>query len=283
MAYKDKSIPHVRQTPIDPTTDYLCSAINSLNKRPCKRKATTRRNGFCRLHLQIAAQKAAGTYDPTLGTGGHQPDPSRTDQISGGITKALRREAAQAAATGKLTPTQANNVYVTERAKQALDKLGQSTDLNSLDPKLVLLDMVHTAHQQVMLWKAMLMGTPDADWALVGTPPIPGVPSTAGGARIEAIQKHLDAAIKNAAKISATAISAGLSERMVRLAEEQSALIADTVRASVIAAIGSLRLSPAAEQSAIDAALGAAANHLRSLSVGANTVVDGVAVAISND
>lgn len=282
MAYKDKSIPHVRQTPVNPATDYKCSAITStLPHRPCNRKATTRRNGYCKLHLQIAAQKASGTYDPHVSTYNKaQPDPSRTDQISGGITKALRKEAAAVAATGKLTPSQANNVYVTERAKQALEKLGQSTDLNSLDPKLVLLDMVHTAHQQVLLWKAMLMATPDEDWANLGMPPIPGLKATAGGARIEVVQKHLEAAIKNAAKISATAITAGLSERMVRLAEEQSALIADTVRAATIAAIGSLKLTPQAEAAAIDAAMGAAANHLRALSIGGATVVDGVAVAV---
>jgi hypothetical protein len=106
---------------------------------------------------------------------------------------------------------------------------------------------------------------------------------SAKGARIETIQRFLTEATKTAARTSKLAIDAGIEERLVRLAEEQSALIADTVRAGLIAGIGSLRLSPAAEAAAIAAAVGQAATHLRALAAGQGTeVYEGIAVKVDD-
>jgi hypothetical protein len=115
----------------------------------------------------------------------------------------------------------------------------------------------------------------------VGKVPIPGQLDSARGARIETIQRFLTEATKTAARTSKLAIDAGIEERLVRLAEEQSALIADTVRAGVIAGIGTLRLSPQAEAAAIEAALGQAATHLRALAAGqSGQIIEGIAVEL---
>jgi hypothetical protein len=131
----------------------------------------------------------------------------------------------------------------------------------------------------------MLASVPEDDWSQVGTVPIPGLLSSQRGSRIEVIQKNLSEATKVAARMSKLAIDAGIEERLVRLAEEQSALIADTVRAGVIAAIGALEaqglISPAMASQAQEAALVSAATHLRLLAAGNEDIIDGSAEDIS--
>jgi hypothetical protein len=165
------------------------------------------------------------------------------------------------------------NYHITTQARAALAKLHKEYD-PSLDPKRVLLDTVSSAWRQRQVWEAMLAAVPEEDWALVGTPPIPGSPTSNRGTRIETMQRFLLEATKVAARTSKLAIDAGVEERLVRLAEEQSALIADTIRAGIIAGIGTLRLSPQAEAAAIEQAVGASAHHLRELAAvagGSNT------------
>lgn len=171
----------------------------------------------------------------------------------------------------------ASTLVVSEQARVALHKLGQEVD-SRLDPKLVLLDTVNSAWRQRQVWEQMLSAIPEEDWEQLGKTPIPGVMSSAKGARIEAIQKHLSDATKVAARTSKLAIDAGIEERLVRIAEEQSALIADTVRAGIIAGISILRqqglITQAGEAAAIEAAVGSAATHLRQLAAGAESPSD---------
>lgn len=175
----------------------------------------------------------------------------------------------------------ASSFVLSEQAKHALSRLG--VDPGRADPKVLLLDVVRSSWQQAQVWEAMLASVPPSDWAFVGKVPIPGNMESAKGARIETIQRFLTEATKTAARTSKLAIDAGIEERLVRLAEEQSALIADTVRAGLIAGIGSLRLSPAAEAAAIAAAVGQAATHLRALAAGQGTeVYEGIAVKVDD-
>jgi hypothetical protein len=178
--------------------------------------------------------------------------------------------------------TAVSSFVISEQAKNALSRLG--IDPGRTDPKVLLLDTVRSAWQQAQVWEAMLASVPPEDWAHVGKVPIPGVLESAKGARIETMQRFLTEATKTAARTSKLAIDAGIEERLVRLAEEQSALIADTVRAGLIAGIGTLHLSPAAESAAIAAAVGQAATHLRALAAGqSGEVYEGIAVAVDTD
>lgn len=164
-----------------------------------------------------------------------------------------------------------NKFVIDEQARAALSKLGKPLSAN-FDPKVVLLDTVNTAWRTRQVWEALLAGVPEDDWRYIGTPPIPGMPEFSKGARIEFIQKALDQSTKAAARISKLAIDAGIEERLVRLAEEQSALIADTVRAAVIAAVQALLTTKAIHQDIYEAtlneALQAAATSLRQIESG---------------
>jgi hypothetical protein len=176
--------------------------------------------------------------------------------------------------------SQAVSTFVlNEQAKGALARLG--INAGRADPKVILLEAVRSSWQQAQVWEAMLANVPEGDWMYVGKVPIPGNNESARGARIETIQRFLTEATKVAARTSKLAIDAGIEERLVRLAEEQSALIADTVRAGLIAGIGSLHLSAAAESAAIAAAVGQAATHLRALAAGqAGEIFEGIAVRV---
>lgn len=168
-----------------------------------------------------------------------------------------------------------------QQATDALHRLGISP--GRTDPKVLLLDAVRSAWQQAQVWEAMLASVEPEDWAFVGVVPIPGQMSSARGARIETIQRFLSEATKVAARTSSLAVTAGIEERLVRLAEEQSALIADTVRAGLIAGIGTLHLSPLAEAAAIASAVGQAATHLRALAAGqSGEVYEGIAVRVND-
>lgn len=176
----------------------------------------------------------------------------------------------------------ASRFVLNEQANDALRKLGLPQ--SRTDPKVTLLDAVRSSWQQAQVWEGMLASIPDEDWAQVGKVPIPGQLDSARGARIETIQKFLLEATKVAARTSKLAIDAGIEERLVRLAEEQSALIADTVRAGLIAGIGSLHLSHQAEAAAIAAAIGQAATHLRALAAGASDeIIEGIAVRVDGE
>lgn len=228
----------------------------------CKRNAGVG-GKLCRIHAAVAQ----GAYPG--------PDPEPSDVVRGGIATKVASEQNQrmaAAVNGRNRKVGANTVaklVVSEQARNALARLGTPIGPNDrVDPKSALMDTVRSAWQQRQVLESMLANVPEEDFDLIGTPPIPGSKSSSRGARVEVIMRNLSEATKNAARISKLAIDAGIEERLVRLAEEQSALIADTVRAAVIAAIGSLRLSPNAEAAAIQQAVGAAANHLRALAAG---------------
>lgn len=161
-----------------------------------------------------------------------------------------------------------------EQARAALARLGEPSKMH--DPKQALMETVGSAHRQRQIWESMLNSIPEEDWSHLGEVPIPGLKSSAIGARIEAIQRYLGEATKTAARASKLAIDAGIEERLVRLAEEQATLIADTVRSGLIVGIASLHLSPQAEAKAIELALGASATHLRALSTEDVKIVEGI-------
>jgi hypothetical protein len=184
----------------------------------------------------------------------------------------------------QLTKVVAANVskfVLNEQAKVALKRLGLSP--GHTDPKTVLLEAVRSSWQQAQVWESMLASVPEDDWSQVGKVPIPGQSESARGARIETIARFMLETTKVAARTSKLAIDAGIEERLVRLAEEQSALIADTVRAGLIAGIGTLGLSPQAEAAAIEMAVGRAATHLRTLAAGAGgQIIEGIAVQVQD-
>lgn len=262
--------PHDRR-PGNPRTQ--CIRFTTLGKR-CKRFAVGR-SKLCKSHQNQAElerdqalppEERAGNIDPDTGlklgaTGAPPPDPSMADHVRGGIETSLV----------KASRKQLAAFVISQQARVALRKLGRHDP--TTDPRKTLLDAVASAHQQRQVWEQMLAVVPEADWQYVGVTPVPGSQLSAKGARIEAIQRHLSDATKVAARTSKLALDAGIEERIVRLAEEQSAMIADTVRAGILAAIVSLttelKLRPHAIKSATDAALGSAALHLKLLAAGA--------------
>lgn len=227
-----------------------CIHLLKGGNRRCTRGATAS-SKLCRIHL--------GEVQRGL------PTPAETTRrnITRAVTGAFRGNATQ--------------FVLTQQAADALRKLG--IEPGKTDPKLVLLDSVRSAWQQAQVWEGMLASIPPEDWAHVGRVPLPGQMATAKGARIETIQRFLTEATKTAARSSKLAIDAGIEERLVRLAEEQSALIADTVRAGLIAGIASLHLAPQAEAAMMELAIGRAAHHLRALAAGAGggEIIDGIA------
>lgn len=291
--------PHDRRPEAGPRP--RCIALNRINGLRCRRLVTKGKTQLCRVHL--AKAKAAPDFEAYLEeltkpptTGPSRPiegrkksvgateanpdytvDPKPEDLVKRGITTTVIRQHKSATA-----------LVISAQAKRALEKLGQPYDPNATrhDPKEVLLALVASAWQQQQVWEAMLAAIPDEDFNSIGMTPIPGDPLTSKGTRIEAIQKFLDQATKTASRISKMAIDAGIEERLVRLAEEQQALIADTVRAGLVAAVAdlvrSLRLSPADEANLLQSALGAAATQLRALASGKPPeVIEGVATVVA--
>lgn len=249
--------PHDRRNPRT-----QCIKLTRLRKR-CKRDAigTTK---LCKAHKALAELEAAGTpnEDRAGNLGGSvYPEPEPADLVKAGIHTSVVKQSKQ----------RMSAFVITEQSRQALDRLGARYD-PQLDPKRVLLDNVEAAWRQRQIWEQMLAAIPDDDWQFLGQTPIPGVPQSAKGARIEVIQKFLSEATKVSMRSSKLAIDAGIEERLVRLAEEQSALIADTVRAGIIAGIAALArlgmISEADQAAATDAAIGSAATHLRQLASG---------------
>lgn len=240
--------PHDRRRPRT-----QCIKITSFGKR-CRRFAVGQTK-LCKGHANQAAAEAAG--EPTAGQLATPPDPTVGDMTTGGIVTSVQKRGLA-------------KFVINEQARQALKRLGQPDP--STDPRRTLLEAVASAHNQRLVWEQMLAEVPEADWAMLGVTPIPGSSLSATGARIEAIQKFLGEATKSAARISKLAIDAGIEERLVRLAEEQSAMIADTVKAGIMAAfavfIRELRLSKADQDRVLGLALGDAATHLRQLEAG---------------
>lgn len=231
-----------------------CIKLTRGNQR-CTKWATVG-SKLCKSHLEGAR------------TGPLEPE----DAARRMVTKALTFDQRQAVSTFVLN----------EQAKAALQRLG--LQVGRTDPKVTLLDAVRSSWQQAQVWEAMMASVPPEDWEQVGKVPIPGSLDSARGARIETIQRFLTESTKVAARTSKLAIDAGIEERLVRLAEEQSALIADTVRAGLIAGIGSLRLSASAEAAAIEMAIGQAATHLRALAAGQpGEIYEGIAVRVEPD
>lgn len=275
--------PHDRR--VDPETGQLpprpqCVKLTKTTGRRCKRDAIGH-SKLCKSHkaqaeaeLALAKQqkrtrepdeerKAANTArmakNPVA-----QPTPDGI--MRGGIATQVQKEAKTRAL---------GSFVVKEQARNALQRLGNPNAKVLTDPRQTLLDTVSSAWRQQQVWEQMLALVPEEDWAFVGMIPVPGSQNSAKGARIEAIQKYLGEATKSAARISKLAIDAGIEERLVRLAEEQSAMIADTVKAGILAAMASLvrelRLSKTQQARVLDEALGSAATHLRLLAAGLST------------
>lgn len=235
-----------------------CKQITRLGKR-CQRWAA--RGGLCKYHINVLK----GAHTP--------PDPTVHDELKAGEASKLRSQL-EKAGVGKPGRTSYTQFIVSEQARAALKRLGAPNPDGITDPKRILLDSVESAWRQRQLWEALMAAVPEEDFAWLGS----DLPK---GARIEIIQKQLLETTKVAARASKLAIDAGIEERIVRLAEEQAALIADTVRTGVVAAIGSLGLSAHAEKVALEAALQSAGTHLRKLAAGGEEYVDSVATAVA--
>lgn len=239
--------------------------LNKVNRQQCKRYATSGKGKLCKFHLDVTNEVRSQVSNP------EGPDPSGVNTL---------RKSAVATTLVKRAQT-ATGFVIDVQARTALGKLRNPDAFNSsVDPKLVLLDSVQSAWRQRQVWEAMLASVPEADFELIGQPPIPGSVRSSRGARIEVIQKMLSEATKVAARTSKLAIDAGIEERLVRLAEEQAALIADTVRAGILVALASvakeLGLSATQAASATERALQTAAGHLRLLEAGGPEIVEGV-------
>lgn len=286
-----------------------CVALNRINGKRCRRWATSGRGRLCKTHKALAQSQnlteaeltAAPSSGPSIRSDeppASGPEPGAAGLSRAGISTKVKGQAAKAGIIVDLkqrgrvrngqptTRLPATTYVLNEQAKAALAKLGEPFDPSKhFDPKVVLLDMVNSAWQQQRIWVAMLATVDEADWQQLGVTPIPGNPASSKGARIEAIQKYLSEATKVASRISSSAISAGIEERLVRLAEEQQIMIADTVRAALVAGVAALiksfHLGPEAETRAIEAAVGAAANHLRQLAAGGTDVVQTVESVVS--
>lgn len=258
-----------------------CIAITRKGVK-CKRFVSQGGTKLCRFHKALAEgiMKAGGNQTPEnlakfhanrtpfQDKNGGGPDPGQ--MVRNGVDTQLKK-----------THKSVTAFVINAQAQKALGQLGLEAS-EGFDPKQALLWAVESSWRQARVWEAMLASVPVEDYDQLGVVPIPGLKYTAKGARIELIQRHLGEATKNAARTSKLAIDAGIEERVVRLAEAQSALIADTVRAGVIAAIGSMHLSPAAEKLALEAALTSAAIHLRQLAAGGPDVVEGIATRIGD-
>lgn len=284
--------PHDRKSPRT-----QCVKINKYNNKRCRHDAIGRTK-LCKLHAAEAAARAAqerevdpefplptetrtsadtqtlatevATDDsvPThnnLGMGGTEPQPTIEGSRRGGASTAMR----------KIHSKNLSKFVINEQSRLMLQRLGDPRARTATDPRQTLLDAVASSWRQAQVWEQMLSAVPPEDWEYVGVTPVPGSLGSAKGARIEAMQKYLGEATKSAARISKLAIDAGIEERLVRIAEEQAAMIAGTVKAGIIAAmvslVRSLKLSPKAEAEALDAALGSAAVHLRQLAAGLAT------------
>lgn len=259
-----------------------CVHMTAKHTRCALRKA--RGSDLCELHIEIEKKarrvKTEKEDAVTERLKKAASDPSLTPQ-----QRAQRRHRAELREVGIDQRKGLTEIVLNEQARLALERLKAPLPPGSrLDPKVVLLNSVRSAHEQQQVWEALLSATPDADFAHLGEVPLPGSPLGTKGARIEFIQKALSDATQRAARISKMAIDAGIEERLVRLAEEQSALIADTVRIALVATIQQLNLSPAQTQSAIDLALGRAATHLRQLAAGLpSATVEGEAVRVGDE
>lgn len=241
------------------THDSLAKANMAASQHSTPEDAPTRTRQRDRRRQQVADQGG----DPDLDSG---PSPEPSDLVVAGVTSAAKRKAA-------------TTFVINQQARDALRRLGKNPD-PALDPKRVLLDNVESAWRQRQVWEQMLMAIPEEDWSSLGQTPIPGVPGTSKGARIEVIQKFLLEATKVSTRTSKLALDAGIEDRLVRLAEEQSALIADTVRSGILAGIAALFrlgiISEADQAAANEAAIGSAANHLRQLASGEGQNEQGV-------
>lgn len=291
-----------------------CISQTRIGKRCLRKVAPTKGRGepnqLCRFHLAKANGEMASRTPGTRTDGMSNPDnltgPTPLEMSKNGIATDIKKKVARRMAetapseedwaaeafrgnsfAGSKTRAVTNYV-VNAQAKKALSKIGLDPS-PGFDPKTALLATVESSWRQMKVFEAMLSSIPEDDWSHLGVVPIPGMPSTARGARIEVLQRFLGEATKNASRISKLAIDAGIEERLVRIAEEQSALIADTVRAGVLAALasltGALRLPKETQELALEAALGAAAGKLRALASGdpldeAGGTSEGVAVRV---
>jgi hypothetical protein len=275
------------------TARATCIQMSTRSGRRCKRY-TTSGSRLCSLHKGMAqgrlfAQSGPGANGSNKGGQAHKAKLEAEEIERAEADPDNRREGRSRISDNRMKAyTSATSLVISENARNALVKLGSPLSAqDKVDPRQALLDAVRSAVRQREVWESMLTAVPYDDWQYVGVPSIPGSLLSSRGARIEVIQKNLSEATKNASRIAKMAIDAGIEERLVRLAEEQSALIADTVKAAVIAAIASLHLSLTKEAATINSALGAAAVHLRLLAqapanAAPNEIIEGIAVEMDN-
>lgn len=125
-----------------------------------------------------------------------------------------------------------------------LKKVG-ATGIAHRDPREVLLDTVTRAHQMVAVLDAMVREFTSEDMELLGyegdievvaVGRVATAIPTSKGLRASHIKAVLDLHgkwIAEAARISKATVSAGVEDRLVRLAEQQSRVIADVIRATL--------------------------------------------------
>lgn len=248
-----------------------CVYVNPRTGHRCVRRPFNPQTNLCRFHYEVVNEDR----DASRGQGPQDgPVPSKIDLTKAALTNDVRRK-------GK----SASSWILNEQAKNALIKLGNPMLDPVSDPKVVLMGMVNSAWRQVQVWEAMLASTPEEDFALIGQPPIPGSMASSKGARIEALQRMLLESTKVAARTSKLAIDAGIEERLVKLAEEQANLIADTVRSGILIALAAVAkefgLGDAFKARANDIALSTAAGHLRVLAAGGPEIVEGIAHVVT--
>lgn len=133
-----------------------------------------------------------------------------------------------------------------------LKQVGSADAADLRDPRQVLLEQVTRSHQMVAVLDAMVRELTEADMRLLG---YEDEAFSLGVLTRRALKaRHVRAVLElhgkwvaEASRISKMTMSAGVEERLVRLAEQQSRLIADVIRG----ALEALPLSPELRQQAM--------------------------------
>jgi len=130
-----------------------------------------------------------------------------------------------------------------QKAVKALRSLGEHVEpWERVDPREALLDVVHQAFTYKDALQYLINDLDEKDIEGIGKMML--VPSGvegvgdiqvphAGGAKSVVRMKLFEAALDRCARVSKMALDAGIEERYVKLAERQSEIVAEVIRASV--------------------------------------------------
>jgi hypothetical protein len=131
-----------------------------------------------------------------------------------------------------------------QKAVSALRKLGEKVEpWERVDPREALLDVVHQAFTYKDALQFLINDLSEKDVDGIGKmmtieSGVEGVGAIqvphAGGAKSVVRMKMFEAALDRCARISKMALDAGIEERYVKLAERQSEIVAEVIRASVV-------------------------------------------------